>query len=63
MKITLDIPDSTGCAFFNFVYTDKRGQVMMQGHLIDSDDLYDGAEIKIAPVETRFKPTFGSDAD
>ena len=45
MKITLEIPDDTRCAFFDFVY----GSVfeMMMGHLaIGSTELYDGAQIK-----------------
>ena len=62
MKITLDIPDSTVCAFFDFVYyRSGESHMSMQGHSMDSDDLYDGAEIRITPVETKFKPTFGSD--
>lgn len=46
MKITLDIPNTTLCAFFDFVKQDGYG-LIMQGHSITSDDLYDGAEIKI----------------
>lgn len=48
MKITLEIPDSTVCAFFDFVhYTEDRRGMAMQGHSIGSDELYDGAEIVI----------------
>lgn len=48
MRITLDIPDSTVCAFFDFVhYTDGYRGMAMQGHSIGSDELYDGAEIVI----------------
>ena len=46
MKITLEIPDGTLCAFFDFIRTSNTGLVM-QGHSIPSDELYDGAEIKI----------------
>ena len=46
MKITLEIPDTTKCAFFDFIYGARSG-MMMQGHSIESDELYDGAEIKI----------------
>ena len=51
MKITLDIPDRTVAAFFDFVYWDGRG-ANMQGHSIPTDELYDGAEIKIEPGPT-----------
>lgn len=53
MKITLDIPDGTLCAFFNFVYTTYYGGLNMQGHSIDSNELYDGAEIKIEAKELK----------
>lgn len=46
MKITLDIPDNTLCAFFDFVHGDHFG-LMMQGHCIQKDELYDGAVITI----------------
>ena len=46
MKITLDIPDGTICAFIDFIRTTNTGLVM-QGHSISSDELYDGAVIKI----------------
>lgn len=50
MKITLDIPDTILCAFFNYVYRD--GVSMMIGcKLLDSSDLKDGAEIKIEPKD------------
>ena len=54
MKITLDIPDSTVCAFFNFIYyTTNCSGMLMQGHSIESSDMYEGAEIKIEPMEKR----------
>ena len=46
MKITLDIPDTTICAFFDFVYYTKNGMAM-QCHSIDSSELCDGSEINI----------------
>lgn len=46
MKITLDIPDTTVCAFFDFVHYTRTGMAM-QGHSIASDELFDGAEIVI----------------
>lgn len=52
MKITLDIPDTTVCAFFDFVYGDNMFTgLKMQGHSIETDELYDGAEIKIKDVK------------
>lgn len=49
MKITLDIPDGTICMFVDFVWHDERRYegLVMQGHSVPSDELYDGAEIKI----------------
>lgn len=52
MKITLDIPDGTVAAFFDFVYWDGRG-ANMQSHSIPTDELYDGAEIKIEAGPTK----------
>lgn len=52
MKITLDIPDTTLCAFFDFVYYTNTGAAM-QGHSIDSSELYDGSEITIATTAGR----------
>ena len=50
MKIILDLPDTTRCAYINYVY--QNGVSMMIGcKLLDSSDLKDGAEIKIEPKE------------
>lgn len=46
MKITLEIPDTTVAAFFDFVYTDGR-QYLMQGHSITTDELQSGKTIII----------------
>lgn len=46
MKITLDIPNNTICAFFDFVRGDCEG-LTMQSHSIQSTELKDGAVIKI----------------
>lgn len=48
MKITLEIPDTTICAFFDFVYYGSSS-LMMQGHSIEGSDIYDGSEIVIRP--------------
>lgn len=47
MKITLEIPDNTICAFVDFVWGDYFG-LSMQGHSIPSNELYDGAVITIS---------------
>lgn len=46
MKITLDIPNNTMCAFFDFVRGDCEG-LIMQSHSITSAELKDGAVIKV----------------
>lgn len=46
MKITLEIPDATVCAFFDFVYFTETGLVM-QGHSIETDELKNGGVITI----------------
>jgi len=50
MKITLDIPDGTICAFFDFVRL-AEGGYGMQGYSIDTSELYDGSVIKIDLLE------------
>lgn len=50
MKITLEIPDGTICAFFDFIRA-SYGGLVMQGHSIKSDELYDGAEIKVEEIK------------
>lgn len=54
MKITLEIPDSTICAFFDFIW-DDNGILTMQAHKIQTKDLYNGAEIKIAEIPVKEK--------
>ena len=52
MKITLDIPDTTTCAFFNYVFMDCNTLVMNVGvRSLDSDDLVDGNKIKVEPYK------------
>ena len=46
MKITLEIPDNTVCAVFNFVYGDYS-ELMMHSRSIGSFELKDGSVIKI----------------
>lgn len=57
MKITLEIPDGTICAFFASVEAD--GDVLkMMSYRIASDDIYDGSQIKcsngITSHDTKF---------
>lgn len=48
MKITLDIPDTTICAFVNYVLVNKDTYGMtMEVKGLSSDDLVDGNEIKV----------------
>ena len=46
MKITLDLPDTTRCAFLNCVFRGSDG-LMIGSRPIDSDDLKNGAIVKI----------------
>ena len=46
MKITLELPDSTKCAFVDYVYY-ERGGIVMRSQGLDTGDLVDGAEIEI----------------
>ncbi len=46
MKIILEIPDHTICAFFNYVEYEPSG-LMMSVKSIQSEDLADGAVIKV----------------
>ena len=48
MKITLDIPNTTTCAFINYVFINKDTYGMSMGvRSLESDDLVDGNEIKV----------------
>lgn len=52
MKITLDIPNTTICAFVNYVLVNKDTYGMtMEVEGLNSDDLVDGNEIKIEPYK------------
>jgi len=52
MKITLDIPDTTACAFINYVFMDTSTYGLSLGvKSLDSDDLVDGNEIKVDPYK------------
>jgi len=46
MKITLELPDSTKCAFVNYVYVEGY-EIVMKSQPLDTGDLVDGAEIEI----------------
>lgn len=49
MKITLDVPDTTVCAYFCYVTHNSQGEFMNCASL-GTDKFHDGNEIKI-PVE------------
>lgn len=49
MKITLDVPDTTVCAYFCYVNYGSQGP-SMGCTLLDTDDFVDGNEIKV-PIE------------
>lgn len=50
MRITLDIPDTVSCAFFNYVFTTEEAWSMSMGcRSIGTNELNDGAEIKVTP--------------
>lgn len=51
MKITLDIPDGMVGCFLNGVTVTLSGMNLVT-YALDSDDLHDGAEIKL-PRETK----------
>lgn len=51
MKILLDIPDGTICAVLNYLIQTPDGLRMCVNSL-QSEELRDGAKIKIIPAET-----------
>ena len=52
MRITLDIPDTTACAFINYVFWNKDTYGMGMGvKSLESDDLVDGNEVKVDPCK------------
>ena len=44
MKITIEIPDTTACAFFDFVYYTSTGIIMASKQIV-TDDLRSGEVI------------------
>lgn len=52
MKITLDIPDGMGCSFLNGVVETRSGLTMVT-YSLGTDDLHDGAEIKLPREEQK----------
>lgn len=53
MKITLEIPDTTRAAYFNYVWIDSNGGFNIASQGIDSDDLARGEVVCTA--HTRLK--------
>lgn len=52
MKITLDIPDGMACGFLNGVVETRSGLTIVT-YALDTDDLHDGAEIKLPREEQK----------
>lgn len=50
MKITIDIPDETLCMFCNYVFYTAIG-LSMGVKSLETDDLYDGNEVKVNPYK------------
>lgn len=50
MKITIEIPDTTACAFFNYIYSTSSG-MSMTCRRIDTDDIQNN-EIIVCNPET-----------
>lgn len=48
MKLTLEFPDGTACAFVGYVFYNERGYLMGM-RPIETNDMHDGAEIKLEP--------------
>lgn len=55
MKITLDIPNTTTCAFINYIFINEDIYspfgMSMGVKSLESDDLVDGNEIKVEPYK------------
>lgn len=51
MKITLDVPDTTVCAYFCFITHNSQGE-FMNCAMLDTEKFRDGNEIKI-PIEKK----------
>lgn len=52
MKITLDIPNTTTCAFFSYVFVNEDTYGMGMGvRSLCTDDLFDGNEITADPYK------------
>ena len=48
MKITIEIPDTTACAFFNYIYGTSSG-MNMACRRIDTDDIQNNEVIVCNP--------------
>lgn len=48
MKITIEIPNTTACAFFNYVYSTSIG-MNMASRQIDTDEIQSGEVIVCNP--------------
>jgi hypothetical protein len=50
MKITIEVPEKTGCAFLNYVYT-TGFEVLMGCRKIDTDEIKNGDVIVCDPKQ------------
>ena len=49
MKITIEIPDTTMCGFFNYVFVDEGG-LSMGSKSLDTDEINKAREEKVGEV-------------
>lgn len=54
MKLILNFPNDTKCAFINFVRGDIYG-MSLQSHAIAEDELVEGTEITILPQDVKYE--------
>lgn len=50
MKVTINFPDATQCAFIGYIFTDADGMKMAMS-AFGTDDLVDGNEVTIPTVK------------
>lgn len=53
MKIILELPDNVLAGFFNYIRADYGKGLTMCAHSLDSDDMHDGAVIKMKEATSK----------
>ena len=48
MKLTVEIPETTKAAIFNYVFDMGDGKMFLTSHALDSSDLFDGNIIVVS---------------